>query len=350
MNKIAIFVPSLKKGGAEKQACLLASALLEKHEVIMLVHVPEAGLEEENIKLSKLPAENIFLLSGNSCKRLWNIYRILRKYKPKYLFCYLTKPDFWGPIIGRLSGIEHIYQGLRNAKLPRSKIFLERIGNIFATGAIVNNYAGVETFCQHSIKNQIVIPNCYLAPQDALKRVEKDTVTVITVGRFVEQKDYHTAIAAVAAAMRHDNRIRFKIIGHGELEDNVKRWVDEYAISEKTEILINPKGIMNHLKNADIYLSTSLFEGTSNSIMEALDASLPVIATTVGDNDKLVLNETNGYLVGAKDVDHISKCIINLSQATELRIRFGIAGNSLLKEKYSFDTFKRHYFDLIESN
>lgn len=350
MDRIAILVPSLKKGGAEKQACLLASALLEKHEVIMLVHVPEAGLEEENIKLSKLSTENIYLLSGNSCKRLWNIYRILRKYKPKYLFCYLTKPDFWGPIIGRLSGIKYIYQGLRNAKLPRSKIFLERIGNIFASGVIVNNYAGVETFSHHGIRNQIVIPNCYLDPQNAVTRIGRDIITVITVGRFVEQKDYHTAIAAVAAAMEHDDRIRFKIIGHGELEENVKGWVKEYAIDEKTEILINPKGIMDHLKNADIYLSTSLFEGTSNSIMEALDASLPVIATTVGDNDKLVVNETNGYLVMPKDIDHISKSIINLCREAELRVRFGIAGNSLLKKKYSFDTFKRHYLDLIESN
>lgn len=52
------------------------------------------------------------------------------------------------------------------------------------------------------------------------------------------------------------------------------------------------------LDKADIYLSTSLFEGTSNSIMEAMNADLPIVATNVGDNGLLVKNEINGFLCG----------------------------------------------------
>lgn len=146
MNKIAILIPSLKKGGAEKQACLLASALKDKNDVILIVLSPEAGLEDENLKLSDLSPENIYALEGGTIKKLFLLHSILRKRNIDIMFCYLTKPDFWGPIIGRVAGVRYIYQGLRNAKLPKFKMLLEFFGNLLATGAITNNYAGADVF------------------------------------------------------------------------------------------------------------------------------------------------------------------------------------------------------------
>ena len=351
MQNIVILIPSLKKGGAEKQACFLAKALKNRYNISMIVLSPQAGMEQENIQLSELSNDQIYKLNGSLPTKICHIYRILKKIHPEFLFCYLTQPDLLGPIIGKLTGIKYIYQGLRNTQLPPLKIFFEWIGNKFSTGSIINNYSGVGIFKRYGINNIVTIPNCYQSNNNTQSIARKNSdITVITVGRFVDQKDYPSAIASMAEAMKQNNHIRFKIIGHGYLENSIYEMVNSYGISDRTEILINPKGIMQHLLDADIYLSTSLFEGTSNSIMEALDAYLPVVATDVGDNKYLVKNNINGYLHSIGDTNSIANSIQKLSSSKDLRTRFGKEGHRILFEDYSYETFQKRYFDLISSN
>lgn len=345
-KRVAILIPTLKKGGAEKQAALLAKALSDNHIVYLIVRDDSEGLESELISLSGLPLDKLICLRGNQVRSLYNVFK---HYNIRILFCYLTWPDFWGPIIGRLAGVTHIFQGIRNAQLPFPKLVLELVGNLFSTGAITNNYSGFKIFKRKGLRKQTVIPNCYLNPKDYVKRPAKEELTVITVGRFVEQKDYPTAIAAMAMAMKKIPSLRFKIIGHGELEEKIKEWLWTFGIENRTEVLINPKNILSHLEEADIYLSTSLFEGTSNSIMEALDAGLPVVATNVGDNNQLIEDGVSGFLAENQDISSIANHIVELANNPTQRLKMGKAGNMLLKERFSFELFKNRYLTLLES-
>ena len=101
-------------------------------------------------------------------------------------------------------------------------------------------------------------------------------------------------------------------------------------------------------RNADIYISTSLFEGTSNSIMEALNWSLPVVATDVGDNDHLVINGENGFLHPVGDVSGLAQSLSLLLDSSDLRNKMGLRSNQNLRENYSMEVFEKRYIDLIE--
>lgn len=347
-NRIAILIPTLKKGGAEKQAALLAAALKSDYDVSLIVMQPSGGMEAENLAIADLPSDRLITLSGNILKQSFLLFQYLKKLKINTLFCYLTRPDFVGPVLGRFAGVKFIYQGLRNAELPKAKLLLEQLGNEWSTGAIVNNYAGVPLFKKAGLRHLSVIPNCYPNPQpERIRNNNSDKITVITVGRFVPQKDYPTAISAMATAMSSNPKLRFKIIGHGELQQQVEQWVAQSGFSNRFDILINPHNIMQHLLDADIYLSTSLFEGTSNSIMEAMDASLPVIATRVGDNDRLINDNENGFLTNPGDIKTIADKILTLAYNADLRNRMGVAGNRKLKSEFSTEAFKSHYLSLL---
>lgn len=349
MNNVAILIPSLKKGGAEKQAALLARALMESgNNVLIIVSFPEVGYESENVELSTLDSDHIIGLRGGRIGKLYNLYRVLRDNCIDTLFCYLTWPDFYGVLIGRLAGVKKIYQGIRNAKLPKIKLLFEAVGNIFATGAIINNYSGDKVFKSWGIRNRIVIPNCFYKPSVKKMRERDDAlIEIITVGRFVRQKDYPTAIESVAMAMQKDARLSFKIIGHGELESEVRDLVKHHGIENRTTILVNPAGIADHLDNADIYLSTSIFEGTSNSIMEAMNASLPVVATPVGDNERLVESEKTGFIVDCRNIQEISSKLLHLAASPQLRNEMGMTGNAKLHSDYSYEKFKERYLRLL---
>ena len=107
-------------------------------------------------------------------------------------------------------------------------------------------------------------------------------------------------------------------------------------------------GIPEILKSCDIYLTTSLFEGLSNSIMEAMVAGLPVVVTDVGDARYLVKDGYNGFLVRCRDVDSISDKLDFLSNNESARKDFGERSHRIsLALIFQKDKLIDNYMELI---
>ena len=350
MKHIVIFVPSIKSGGAEKQAVLLARCLSVHYVVHFIVYHGEMAPYEPNTKiLSECQHYTLHYLESGHWNKIKLLYRILKDNKVECVFNYLTFCDVVGAVIERFAGVNRIYNGIRNSRLPKGKFIAERLfHNFFVTSTIFNCYSGKDFFQGHgfSEKKCLVIPNGFPGIQNPLKRDLSDIPRIITVGRFVEQKDYETAIKAIS--LLKDRLFRFLIVGYGDLEDDVREWVNQYHIEDVTTIYINPSNTQELIKSADIYLSTSLFEGTSNSIMEAMNWSLPVVATNVGDNSYLVQEGQSGFLHSIGDAEDISNSLGKLLDDPELRNRMGEMGNQILREQYSLELFEKRYIDLIE--
>lgn len=350
MKQIAIFIPSIKSGGAEKQAVLLAKCLSVHYVVHFIVYHGEMAPYEPNIKiLSECQYYTLLNLKGGHWSKIKQFYRILKDNKVECIFNYLTFCDVVGTVIERFAGVNRIYNGIRNSRLPKGKFFTERfIHNYIATATIFNCYSGRDYFGELGFSNKkcLVIPNGFPGIQNPVKRNQSSVPRIITVGRFVQQKDHETAIRAISLLKHH--LFRFLIVGYGNLERNVRNWVNQYHIEDITTIYINPSNTQELIKSADIYLSTSLFEGTSNSIMEAMNWSLPVVATNVGDNNFLVKEEQSGFLHPKGDAEGIANSLERLLADAELRKRMGEMGNAILHEQYSMEQFENRYVDLVE--
>jgi glycosyltransferase involved in cell wall biosynthesis len=262
----------------------------------------------------------------------------------------LTAANLYACLAGTITGAK-VVTGLRNAELPSGKLISDRfLTNHLAVLTIANCFSGKKNFVSKGFKEKKihVIQNCFdnitpFAPKD-----ESDVTTIITVGRFVEQKDYLTAIKSVAKAYIKCNNIRFCIIGFGELEQQIRAWVKEEGIAGITDILINPDNISQYLNKADIYLSTSLFEGTSNSIMEGMNANLPIVATNVGDNSCLVKDGENGFLAEKRDIDSLAHNLEILVMNKEMCQQFGKRSKEILYDNYSLNTFQDRYIQTIK--
>ncbi len=352
MDNIAILVPSIKSGGAEKQAVLLAQCLSEYYSVHFIIIYGEAPFSETNAQiLEKGINLSKHKLEGGKLSKLRSLYKIFKNQHIRIAFNYLTYCDVYGCLIEKLSGVRYVYNGIRNSRLPQGKLILERfIHNHFATGTIFNCFSGSDFFQSQGFKSDkcVVIPNCFPAISSPINRPQKDIIRIITVGRFVEQKDYLTAIKAVSLLKQRVSSFVYYIVGYGELEEQIYHWIQEYDIEDVSDVFINPSNTQELLSASDIYLSTSLFEGTSNSIMEALNWSLPVVATNVGDNYHLISEGYNGFLHSTGDASSLCSSLETLIKDSRLRNEFGQNGNSLLKEKYSMSLFKERYVALVE--
>ena len=95
MKHIAILIPTLKKGGAEKQAIILMNALGEAgHKVYFVLFYPELGIEPDTLKLISAIDYKIVKLTGNIFTRSYKLYSLLKSEHVDSFFCYLTMPNF----------------------------------------------------------------------------------------------------------------------------------------------------------------------------------------------------------------------------------------------------------------
>lgn len=138
------------------------------------------------------------------------------------------------------------------------------------------------------------------------------------------------------------------VVGHGHLENDLKTYVRRIDINSHVEFIVNPPAVDPYYDQADIFLSTSIFEGLSHSVMEAMECSLPVVATDVGDNDKLVIEGRSGFLAPVKDTQTIADRLFALYDNHNLRLQMGLNGYQHLKENFSIEKFKNNYSCLIE--
>lgn len=355
-ESVFIFIPSLHSGGAEKQAVLLAKYLSEDFQTYLVIW-NGALYEQKFLDYIQSNAIETYYLEGNLIKRSRKFYKLLKLHKVKYLFCYLASNNFYGSIFGKFAGVKFIIGGIRNSEIPKVKFFLQRfLHNKLLDYTIFNNYSGMESLTKKGFarRKSVVIPNCFELFVEPIIRKNNNIVKIVSLARFVAQKDYLTALKAIqylkeSIYLGKDLNFKYLIIGYGVLETEIRDCISAFQLENDVEIIINPSNTMDYLKSSDIFLTTSLFEGTSNSVMEAMSYSLPIVSTDAGDNKLLIEHNKNGFIIPLKDYKAIAIALSKLINFFELRIKFGEFGYFKLKNEYSSEIFKNRYINFMQS-
>ncbi|WP_430816195.1 glycosyltransferase [Carboxylicivirga sp. RSCT41] len=351
MKKIGILIRSLKPGGAEKQSALLASVLSDEYSVFVFYQYKEAS--PANLKL--IDRENITKvhLNGNIVSKASQLRKNIVKNDIQCIFAYLSSDNLIASIATlRLSQCK-VYGGIRSSRLPYHKfITLKLLHKHFQTATIFNNHAGKDLFISNGFlkSKSIVVPNAINVNGTDADRQNSERINIISIGRFVKAKDYETALQAIKRlTITSTRKIKYYIVGFGPEEQNIRELVDRENLNDTAELIIKPDNIEDYYKKANIYLCTSIFEGLSNSIMEALNYRLPVVATDVGDNSQLVIHNQTGYLTKNKAPVDIANYLQYLIDHPESGRSMGKEGYIHLKNNYSTNKFKERYKQLIES-
>ncbi len=103
-----------------------------------------------------------------------------------------------------------------------------------------------------------------------------------------------------------------------------------------------------HMQAADVFLNTSLNEGMSGALLEAMAEGLPLLATDVTGNRTLVKHETNGLLFPSGDAEALANTALQLAADPSLRRRLGKAGREIALSRYSVDQEADRYEKLYE--
>ncbi|HXW22204.1 MAG TPA: glycosyltransferase family 4 protein, partial [Rhodomicrobium sp.] len=175
-------------------------------------------------------------------------------------------------------------------------------------------------------------------------------IKIVMVGVFRRQKGHQMAVRGFAEFVRRFPGASLHLIGgaakpeHAQVEKELIALVERMGLSDSIRLrgLMTVDSVADELASADIALQTSVFipedrqvEGIPNSILEAMAARLPVVATRHGGIPEAVTHERTGLLVEEWDIEGLAAALSRLAADPALRRRYGLAGRRVVEERFN---------------
>lgn len=169
-----------------------------------------------------------------------------------------------------------------------------------------------------------ISPVYFLSREAAREKLNlsPDELVIGSVGYLYKNKGFEYLINAVKILVDNNLKLKLIIIGEGQERAELENWIRQYRL-EKYVIMTGALEAAPLLKAFDIYVCSSVKEGLSYTIIEAMQAALPIIATQVGGNPELIENEKTGLLVESANPEAISQAIVKLINNPELAKQLG---------------------------
>ncbi|MFC1988441.1 glycosyltransferase [Chloroflexota bacterium] len=147
--------------------------------------------------------------------------------------------------------------------------------------------------------------------------------------------DVEALVRAVPLVLSEEPEVQFLIIGHGVQGNHLRKIAQELGVMASVRFVgwISHAEIPRYLSSSDIYVSTSLSDGTPNSLLEAMSCELAPVVTSIPANQRWIKDGKNGYLVPIKDPTTLGNRIISLIKNEKERKTFGIKNRKIVQEK-----------------
>jgi glycosyltransferase involved in cell wall biosynthesis len=171
--------------------------------------------------------------------------------------------------------------------------------------------------------------------------------TVLSYVRPV--KDLPTLLKAFAKVKRHAPNSLLAIVGGMEnnLEANshqkdfleIKRLIESNGISDAVIFAGQQCGVEKYMQAFDLYANSSLYEGMSNTLLEAMGCGAAIVATKVGGTPLIIRDGYNGLLTPSKSPEEMAKAICQLIQCPQLKEKLATNGRKYVETHHNLETF-----------
>lgn len=301
------------------------------------------------------------------------LFRLLKKNKFDILNIYGLRAHVMGRVLGRLTGCKIIIGGLHsqiNSDKDRGLsryigLYLDRITYPLLTAYIANNKASIDYMAENGFDTGKIkyIPNGieldeFQRPTDKLKtyktlpfKVDSNSVIITCVANLRPVKNHIMLLKGITPLFKENHNLKLLLVGSGDAQKEVTNYINLHNLQDYIFLLGVRNDIPEILAISDIFVLTSLWEGMPGSIMEAMAAGLPVVATDVGDVKELVEDGKTGFLVEVGDVNALTEYIKRLVEDKGLRERIGGEGSRKIND-YSLEKMvartEEFYLDILK--
>ncbi|MDO8524155.1 MAG: glycosyltransferase family 4 protein [bacterium] len=365
-------------GGAQRVVFDLADNL-DKEKFEVEVACSPSGLlveklESRNIKVHQIKDFKRRIAPINDLKALMALKKIIRKGKFDIVHCHSAKAGFLGRLSAKQAMVKKIFYtvhswGFYNQEeyglMKKTFIFLEKLSGAFTTRIIcVANRVMAD-----GIRQKIAKPSKFLLIQNGIdfnienKREEMradygiglNDIVFVMVARLAYPKDPLLFLGVAKETLRQSSgqakNIKFVLLGAGPLQEKCQNFVKSNGL-EKNILLLGEKPPIETrelLLAFDIFVLLSQFEGMPITILEAMFAGLPVVASNVGGIPELIEREKGGFLVRNNYFDEVKSAIDYLIKNPQIRKQMGDYNLQKAKANFTLDKMVEKYEQLYSA-
>ncbi len=194
------------------------------------------------------------------------------------------------------------------------------------------------------------IPNGVPVPAAPWSRREgwQDAPRAVFVGRLAPEKNLETLVRAWPIVRRTFPQARLTLVGEGPERSRLESLIAALGLSDAIELpgaMADPTAM---LRSCDLFVLPSREEGMSIALLEAMALGMPLVATAIPGNRRLVADREHGRLVPPGDVEELARTICEQWGNFDRAIEMGRAARSLVEREYSITAVARRHLELFE--
>jgi glycosyltransferase involved in cell wall biosynthesis len=348
--KLALIIPTLDQGGAEKQLVLLAEHLERSRFDVVVITVTRSGHYLGRLQQAGIPVIEINKRSKFDPLAIHRLTKCLKSIQPDIVHTWIFAANAYGryaaikakvPVI--IGGERCVDPWKRGWQLLIDKYLAKR------SKAIVCNSSGIRDFYStkglHADQFQIIHNGIEPRAASSIDRVEalkrlslpSDAKIIASVGRLWHQKGYKDLVwAASMLNMVHKN-YHFVIFGDGPQRDILEQHRNDIGAVHTVHFAGHRNDISELMPHFDLFWNGSLYEGQSNSILEAMQAGVPVVASDISGNRDLVQHEQTGMLYPVVAVDQLNRHSTRFIEDAALSERVTSAAKQRIATEFSVE-------------
>ena len=348
--KILHCIHSLSGGGAETQLKLLCGSLYGRCYKVAIFCVNDRGKEA-------FP-NGVIIFKSRSCKKYnLSIFReiadAIEVFKPDIVHAWLpasmTVPAM---TISAAKGVPCVFSYRNRMMFHRGISYIEYvIAAVCSTRIISNNLieqSNVLFRWLYKIKCGKTIPNCVVVPSKYKKKnarqVSHEVLKFLFVGRLTKQKNIFMMIDAFCHLKRNDWVL--DIYGEGELQDNIRLYIESKGLSEYVRLNAYTSEIYKVMSLSDVLLLPSLYEGMPNVIIEAMAVGLPCLMSDIPSHNWIVGKYDYGNRFNPQSSELLAK---SLGKCFSERYRKKLQQCGVqIASKYSIDIMVEAYISVYK--
>jgi len=364
-EKIAILLPDLRGGGVERVRLILA------HEFARHGYTPEFVLMRSRGELLEEALES-FAVVELGADRLRHVpvllARYLRERRPEVVLAAMWPLTGIAILANMLTGnrsrlVVSEHNDLRHSpSITRANRFILRrlgrylYGHAAAVVAISDGVAESLTVCTGLRRESITVINNPIRPptatsgtavfEDALSWWQQAKWKIVAIGNLKEQKAHDDLLEAFAILSREMPGCRLLVLGEGLLRSQLESQITELELQGMVRLPGFDPNPYPYLKNADLFVLSSRWEGLGNVIVEALSVGVPVVSTDCASGPSELLAEGEfGLLTEVGDPSALAVGMLESLQATH-------DSSALMKRSREFapEIAATKYMDLLSSS
>jgi glycosyltransferase involved in cell wall biosynthesis len=341
---ILYFITELSTGGAQVALLRLLKGLdRERYTTTVACLYNGDGAVAQEIRALGVPVFDAQMRHKADLPALLRLYRHIRRVRPTILHTSLFHANLPGRILGRLADVPIIICSERTMAMESEWRYLLNRWTIGMVDRVTVVSANVRDFYTSHVDlpadKLVVIYNGVELPNESCSSHQEARtelglpaggLVIGTVSRLDPAKGVEFLIRALARV----NDLTLVIVGDGPERGALEALASDLGVAGRIHWAGHQRGVMHLLPAFDLFVQPSLHEGMPNTVLEAMAAGLPVVATAVGGTPEAVVDGLTGLLIPPRDPDALAETIAALLRDPDLRREMGRAGRERVAEHF----------------